>query len=534
MTGKQRRVLTATVLAAGAVFLDSTVVNVALPKIGQELKSSLFATLEAQSYVYNGYLLTLSALLILAGALADYYGRKRMYALGLWGFGLTSVMCGLSPSMDFLILARVLQGVAGALLVPGSLAIISSSFSQAEQGRAFGIWSAASAATTLLGPLVGGALVDSIGWRVAFLINVPLVLVALYALRHVAESHGDRATPEPVDESRDTAAKAGFDWWGALTIAVAVGGLAFGAIRGQEQNWRDPAAFIALGLGFLAAVFFPFRMRTTAHPLVPLSLFASRNFAVLNLSTFLIYGALYVSGYYQAIFFQGTLGYTALAAGAIGLPVGVFLTLFSAGVGSLLGRFGLRPFLTLGPLLMALGTLWLARIPSDSPAWQAKAGSFASLWPSAGYWTDVFPGMILFALGLTLLVAPITTGVMASVPPERTGLGSAINNAVSRVGPQLAGALVFVLITASFYSDLRSRTGLDVPSMEVRSQIAPLNKPARGVSEENARAAKEASTSAFHLAMWLCAGLLFAGALVNGLGLEGNKVPAAKQQSASQ
>lgn len=518
MTSKQRWVLTATVLAASVVFLDSTVVNVALPKIGQELRSRLFGTLEAQSYVYNGYLLTLSALLILAGALSDYYGRKRTYALGLWGFALTSGLCGLSPNMDFLILARVLQGVAGALLVPGSLAIISSSFARGQQGRAFGIWSAASAATTLLGPLVGGALVDSIGWRVAFLINVPLILVALYALRYV-------------DESRNTAAEERFDWWGALTVAVAVGGLAFGAIRGQEQNWRDPSAFVALALGAIAALIFPFQMRRSLNPLVPLSLFASRNFAVLNLSTFLIYGALYVSSYYQSLFFQGTLGYTALAAGAVGLPVGLLLTLFSARVGALSSRHGIRPFLTAGPLGMALGLLWLARIPSDSPAWTARPGDLSSLWPSAGYWADVFPAMIVFALGLSLLVAPITAGVMASVPPGRSGLGSAINNAVSRVGPQLAGALVFVLITASFYADLGRRTGLEVDDPQLRAQIAPLNKPSLAVSPANARAAHEASTRAFHLGMGLCAGLLLTGALANGLGLRTALGPAERSRT---
>lgn len=515
MTTQQRWVLTATVLASGAVFLDSTVVNVALPKMGQELKSALFATLEAQSYVYNGYLLTLSALLILAGALCDYYGRKRIYTLGLWGFGLTSGLCALASNMDFLILARVLQGVAGALLVPGALAIIGSSFSKAEQGRAFGIWSAASAATTLLGPLVGGTLVDTIGWRVAFLINIPLVLLALYALRHVDESHGAGAAGR-------------FDWLGAATIALAVGGLSYGAIRGQEQNWHDPAAFVALGLGFVAALVFPFQMRRTANPLVPLSLFASRNFAVINLSTFLIYGALYVSGYYQAIFFQGTLGYTALAAGAIGLPIGLLLTLFSARVGLLLGRYSLRFFLTVGPGLMMLGMLWLTRIPSDSSAWQARASFPASLWPSLGYWSDVFPGMLFMAAGLTLLVAPLTTGLMASVSPERTGLGSAINNAVSRVGPQLAGALVFVLITASFYANLQARTGLEVGSAQVRTTIAPLNKPAPSVNPTNARAAHQASTDAFRLAMGLCAGLLAAGALVNGLGLEARQTPKAE------
>lgn len=506
MTTAQRWTLIATVLASGVVFLDSTVVNVALPRIGEELESSLFGVLEAQSYVYNGYLLSLSALLILAGALSDYYGRKLIYAIGLWGFGITSAMCGLAPTMDFLILGRVLQGVAGALLVPGSLALIGSSFSQDEQGRAFGIWSASSAAMTLLGPLVGGALVDTLGWRVAFLINVPLLLIALYALRHVSES-------------KDEAASRQFDYLGAFVIALAVGGLAFGGIFGQERNWQDPLAFIALGLGVLATLVFVPLMRRSKNPLVPLSLFTSRNFAVINLSTFLIYGALYISSYYQAIFFQGTLGYSALAAGAIGLPISILLTLFSARVGSLVKRFGLRSFLTLGPILMALGLAWLMRLPGDSSAWVAQLTNPASLWPSAGYWRDVFPSMMLYAVGLTLLVAPLTTGLMASVPQERTGLGSAINNAVSRVGPQLAGAVIFVLITAAFYSDLSRTTGTPM-TLEIRQQIAPLNRPADTVEPELADAARSSSVRAFHLAMGACVVLLILGAVVNGVGLK--------------
>lgn len=505
MTTTQRWTLVATVLAAGVVFLDSTVVNVALPRIGQELESSLFGVLEAQSYVYNGYLLSLSALLILAGALADYYGRKKVYAIGLWGFGLTSVMCGLAPTMDFLILSRVLQGVAGALLVPGSLALIGSSFSEDEQGRAFGIWSASSSAMTLLGPLVGGALVDTLGWRVGFLVNIPLILLALYALRYIPESKNE-------DAAR------GFDYRGALVIALAVGGLAFGGIFGQERNWQDPLAFIALGIGAVATFLFVPLMRRSKNPLVPLSLFKSRNFSVINLSTFLIYGALYVSGYYQAIFFQGTLGYSALAAGAVGLPGSILLTLFSARVGSLVKRLGLRFFLTLGPALMALGLAWLLRLPAGSSAWQAQLANPASLWPSVGYWQDVFPAMVLFAIGLTLLVAPITTGLMASVPQERTGLGSAINNAVSRVGPQLAGAVVFVLITAAFYRDLEGSTGVAV-TPEVRGQIAPLNRPFEEADSTLAEAASGASVRAFHLAMGACVVLLVLGAGVNGLGL---------------
>jgi hypothetical protein len=262
-------------------------------------------------------------------------------------------------------------------------------------------------------------------------------------------------------------------------------------------------------------------MRRSKNPLVPLSLFTSRNFAVINLSTFLIYGALYVSSYYQAIFFQGTLGYSALAAGAVGLPISILLTLFSARVGSLVKRLGLRFFLALGPALMALGLAWLLRLPPQSSAWRAQLNNPASLWPSLGYWQDVFPAMIFFALGLTLLVAPLTTGLMASVPQERTGLGSAINNAVSRVGPQLAGALVFVLITAAFYNDLARSTGVPITT-EVRQQIAPLNKP--DTTEPNlATAAKDASVRAFHLAMGACVVLLLAGTVVNGVGLTGQR-----------
>jgi EmrB/QacA subfamily drug resistance transporter len=506
MNVSQRWTLIATVLASGVVFLDSTVVNVALPRIGQELKSSLFGVLEAQSYVYNAYLLSLSSLLILAGALSDYYGRKKIYAFGLWGFGITSAACGLAPNMDILILARILQGAAGALLVPGSLALIGSSFSQDEQGRAFGIWSASSAAMTLLGPLVGGALVDTLGWRVGFLINVPLLLVALYALRHIPESKSETVSGQ-------------FDYLGALVIALAVGGLAFGGIFGQERNWQDPLAFIALGVGVLGTVIFVPLMRRSKNPLVPLSLFASRNFAVINLSTFLIYGALYVSSYYQAIFFQGTLGYSALAAGAVGLPISILLTLFSARVGSLVKHFGLRFFLTFGPLLMALGLAWLMRLPLDSSPWIARIGEVSSLLPSAGYWQDVFPAMLLYAVGLTLLVAPLTTGLMASVPPERTGLGSAINNAISRVGPQLVGALIFVLITAAFYSDLSQRTNAPL-TVEMRQQLTPLNKPAGTLEPDLLDMARASSLNAFHLAMGACVLLLVAGSVINALGLK--------------
>jgi EmrB/QacA subfamily drug resistance transporter len=502
------------IVGSGIVFLDGTIVNVALPRIGRELPATLVGVLEGQTYVNGGYLAVLSALLILSGALNDYYGRRRMFAIGLAGFGITSLLCGLAPTMELLILFRLLQGAAGAILVPGSLAIITSTFSGAERGRAFGQWAAATSALTTLGPIVGGALVDTLSWRIAFLINPPLIAVALYAtLRHVPET-------------RDEQASGRFDWLGAAVVALAVGGLSFGLIRGQEREWNDPLAFVALGVGLVAGVAFPLLMARSPNPLVPLALFRSRNFAVINLATFLIYGALYVSFAFQGLFFQGTLGYTALAAGAAEVPVGILLALFSAKVGALCGRFGVRPFLVAGSLLMAVGFLWLARIPASSEPWVAVADRPASLLPNGGFLVDVLPGVLVFGIGLTLVVAPITTALMGSVPVRRSGLASAINNAISRVGAPLVGAIIFIAITASYYASIGLKVpGLDTSSPELRRQLAPLNRPAEDLPAEQKTAAREASTDAFRVAMLVSAALMVSGAGVSGFGLRREAEP---------
>jgi len=313
VSARERWTLIAAVLGSSIVFVDSSVVTVALPRIGRELPTTVLGVLEGQLYVYTGYLLTLSALLVLAGALSDYYGRRRIFLIGLVGFGLTSVLCGVAPNMEFLVLSRVLQGAAGAILVPGSLALLTANFSGEAQGRAYGVWAAATAATTILGPFIGGILVDTISWRVAFLINVPLVIVAVWAtLQHVPESRNERATGH-------------FDWLGAAVVAIAVGGLSFGATYGQQRDWRDPLAYVVLAAGVVATIAFPFLMARSREPLVPLDLFRSRNFTVTNISTFLIYGALYVSFYYLALFMQGVLGYSAAAAGLAGIPGGLLL-----------------------------------------------------------------------------------------------------------------------------------------------------------------------------------------------------------------
>jgi EmrB/QacA subfamily drug resistance transporter len=509
MTSTKRWTMLAVILGSGIVFLDSTVVNVALPKIGEELPSSLFGVLEAQSYVYNGYLLALSALLILAGALADYFGRRRMFFIGLVGFGATSVLCGLAPNMELLILFRVLQGAAGAILVPGSLALISATFEGEEQGRAYGIWAGASAGTTILGPFIGGLLVDSISWRAAFLINVPLVVLGAYA------------TIRYVQESRDESASGDFDWLGAVVIALAVGGLAFGAIRGQQEEWKGVVAFVSLAVGAAATIAFPFLMRRRKNPLVPLEMFRSRNFTVTNISTLVIYGALYVTFYYLAIFSQGTLGYNAAAAGVAGVPGSLFLALFSSRFGRMAARYGPRIFMTVGPILMALGVLWWARIPAHSSPWVFGTSGDGTILPPADYYGDLLPGHILFGIGIMMLVAPLTTALMTSVPKRHAGLGSAINNAISRVGPQLAGALIFVAIASTFYSGLKARVpSLDVSSSKVRMEVAPLNPPASSVSPEVKEAARDASTHSFHVAMVLSVGLLVVGAGVNWFGIK--------------
>jgi EmrB/QacA subfamily drug resistance transporter len=499
--------LLAVILGSGIVFLDGTIVNVALETIGEELPATAVGRLEGLTYVTSGYLAVLAALLIPAGAMADTYGRRRIFGIGLVGFGLASLGCGLAPTMELLILARLLQGAAGALLVPGALAIITAAFDGEERGRAIGIWAAATSALTTLGPLVGGVLVQSVSWRAAFLVNLPLVLVALIALRRVPES-------------RDENASGRVDWLGAAVAVVAVGGLAFGLTRGQESGWQDPVAFAALALGAVALVAFPVLMAVRPDPLVPLGMFRSRNFSVVNLATFLVYGALYTSMAFQGLFLQGTLGYSPLAAGIVSLPSGILLVLLSTTAGRVAGRVGARPFLTGGPALMAAGLLWLARIPPTSAAWEADVADPASLLPPADYLVDVLPGTLLFGLGLALLVAPLTTALMGSVPVGRAGLGSAINNAVSRVGSPLASAALFVVITATFVPALLAAVpGLTADGVEALG-ITPLLPPPAAAPPDLAAAVAAASTDAFHLAMLAAAGLLAAGAAVSFVGLE--------------
>jgi EmrB/QacA subfamily drug resistance transporter len=508
MTKTQRWTMLAAILGSSVVFLDGTIVNLALPQIGETLPATFVSVLEGQTYVASGYLATLAALLILAGAVADYYGRRRVFAIGLAGFGVTSLLCAFAPSLELLALFRVLQGATGALLVPGSLSIITATFDGEARGRAFGIWAAATSGLLLFGPIIGGVLVTAVSWRAAFFMNAPLVVVGLWAtLRHMKESH-------------DQSASGRFDWLGALVAVAAVGGLAFGAIRGEAQHWEDPSAFAALGVGAVATVAFPFLMARRPDPLVPLGLFRSRVFAVINLSTLLIYGALYISVYFQTLFLQGVLGYTPVASGMIGLPSGILLTVLSTRVGAIAGRRGPRPFLVAGPLVMAASLLWWARIPATSPGWAADIADPASLVPPAGTVTDVLPAVLGFGIGISLVVAPLTSALMSSVAVRFAGVASAINNAVSRVGSPIMSAVFFIVVSGTFYSTLAAQLpGVDPASPELRRLVQPINQPKPEASSEIRAAARQASTDAFHVASIACAALLAAGGAVNYVGL---------------
>jgi EmrB/QacA subfamily drug resistance transporter len=517
---QKRWTLVAVILGSGIVFLDTSVVNLALKAIGKELpRSFVSSAFEGQSYVYGFYFVTLSALLILAGAITDFFGRRKLFAIGLVGFLVTSVMCGLAWNMEALIAFRILQGAAGAFVVPGSLAIITASFEGEEQGRAYGIWAGASAATAILGPFIGGVLVNSISWRAAFFVNVPFLLVALWAtVRHVPES-------------RDENSAGHFDWIGSLVVVVAVGGLAFGAIRGEQTRWSGPEAIIALIVGGLALIALPVLMLKRPNPLVPPSLFKSRNFTVTNLSTFVIYGALYVSFTFQGLFMIGTLGYNEPAAGIAGIPSALLLTLLSTRFGRLAARHGPRLFMTVGPALMGLGLLWLVRLPATSAPWVFGTGAGKTLLPPSDYLVDFLPALLVFGAGLSVMVAPLTTAVMTSIPKQNAGVGSAINNAISRVGAPLVTAVIFIAIVSSFYAAIGEKVPeVDTNSSKFREAVAPLNPPdfaklklPQPVEAKVADADKEASTGALHVAVLVGSGLLFLGAAINGFGIRNPK-----------
>ena len=404
-----RWILLATVLGSGMAFLDGTIVHVALPAIREDLGGGL----AGQQWVADSYLVTLGALILLGGSLGDLYGRRSVFLIGVAGFAVTSVICGIAPSIGTLIVARGLQGVSAALLTPGSLAIIQSSFAPEDRSRAIGAWSGLSGVSTALGPFIGGYLVDNVSWRWAFLINLPLaVIVIIVTMRHVPESRDPESTKTP-------------DAMGSLTVAAALAGILYALIEGPSKGWDDGSVLIAAAVGSASLVAFVLVQARSSHPMVPLGIFKSRQFSGANITTLLVYGALGGAFLLIVLELQQVMGYSALEAGTALLPITLLLLFASSHAGALAQRVGPRLPMTLGPFIAGLGLFLFARVG-----------------PGETYLATVFPAAVVFGIGLSLTVAPLTAAVLAAVKVRHAGIASGINNAVARIAGLLAIALL--------------------------------------------------------------------------------------------
>jgi len=459
-----RWVIAATVLGSGMAFLDGTVVNVALPAIADDLDAGL----SGLQWTLDAYLVTLASLLLLGGALGDQYGRRRVYLVGMVTFTAASLLCGLAPDIRLLIGARALQGVGAAMLVPGSLAILTSTFDPADRGRAIGAWSALAGATAAIGPFLGGWLIDAVSWRLIFVINLPIAAVAAFiTMVHVPESR-----PEPssgADPARPDVA-------GAVLVSLGLAALAFALIEGADE--LGSTEVVAALVGVAALVAFVLVEGHRLNPMLPLGIFRSRQFTGANLTTFAVYAALGGALFLLVLELQLVLGYAALEAGASLLPVTMVMLLLSSRMGQLAQRVGPRWPMSVGPLIVAGGLLLMTRVGAG-----------------ATYATDVLPAVVVFGLGLAVTVAPLTAAVLAAVDDAHMGVASGVNNAVARV----AGLLAVAVLPAA--------VGLDISG------------------------GADAITSGFHRAAVVGAALCLAGGLVAYVTIRGGATVQASPQA---
>lgn len=419
MTRQQRLVLVIAVLASFVAFLDSSVINVALPAMTGELGGGL----TVQQWIVDAYLITLGSLILLAGSLSDVYGRIVVLRVGLIGFGVASVLIAVAGSAEFVIAMRAVQGIAGALLVPSSLAIIMSSFRDAAQAKAIGQWTAWTSAAFLAGPFLGGVFVDYLSWRLVFAINVIPIIVTLILLGMLGQKDIRRAGVH-------------IDYPGAVLGIIGLGGPVFALIEQGNLGWAHPAIYLPFGLGLLSFAAFIWWQSRAKNPMLPLGLFRIRNFSAGNLSTALVYGALSIGGFIVVIFLQEVAGFTATAAALALLPVSIGNVLLSSFFGGLSGKYGPRLFMTAGPIIAGAGYLLLLGVGQ-----------------SVNYFLNVLPGILLFAVGLSMTVAPLTAAVLGSVSAAQSGIGSAVNNAVARVAGLVAIAMLGVIIVGKLDVD---------------------------------------------------------------------------------
>lgn len=447
-TSQQMLILIVSIFATFVSMLDAFIVNVALPAIEQDFGGGLWT----QQWVVNAYFLTLGALMLLAGSMSDIFGRKRILTGGLIGFGIASLACALAPNAGFLIISRAIQGAAGAFLVPSSLALIMDNFSGSDKGEAIGKWTAWTVAAAVIGPLLGGFLTDTFSWRYIFAINVVPIAVTLLLMSKI----------RTIDtENR----RVKVDILGAIYAGLGLGGVIYGLIEQPNMGWQHPLVIIPISAGILLLGWFIRHEQKTTYPMLPLKLFLNRNFGIGNIATIFIYGALSLSGFLVTIFIQQTGGYSAFAAGLTFLPVTIIMFFASSYFGRLSGKFGPRIFMSAGPIIAGIGFLLMLRLDE-----------------TVMYWTDLFPGVVLFGFGLAVTVAPLTTAILGSIDNRQSGIGSAVNNAVSRIAGLLTIAVIGIFI------------------------------------------GPQLSVSGFHSGLWIIALMLFMGGIISAIGITNSPI----------
>ncbi len=429
--------LSIAVLASFVAFLDGTVITIALPAMERDLGGGL----STQQWAVDAYLITLGALILVAGSVSDAYGRLLVMRIGLIGFALTSIAIAVAPGPELLIVARALQGIAGALLVPSSLALITSTFRGAAQARAIGIWTAMTTVALIAGPLIGGLFVDFASWRFAFLINVLPIGITLWLMVRLGQRDVRRAD-------------ASIDWLGAVLCTVGLGGVVYALIEQPNLGWSSPMIWVTLVVGVLSFAGFLVRQRFARSPIMPLSLFRVRNFWSGNLATWFIYGALSLNGFVLGVYLQQGAGLPATLAGLATMPTSILMILFSARVGALAGKWGPRLFMTVGPIVMGLGALLLLTVT-----------------PEFSYWTQVLPSVLVFSLGLTITVAPLTSAILGAIEPERSGIASAVNNAVARIAGLVVIAMLAGILGGSLDLDGFHRAALVTAAMMIAGGV---------------------------------------------------------------
>lgn len=411
MSKQQRLVIVISILASFVAFLDGSVIGVALPAVTRELGGGL----PVQQWVNDAYLITLGSLILIAGSFSDIFGRKKVLVGGLIGFAVTSLLCAIAPTSLVLIIARGLQGAAAALLVPSSLALIISAFSGAKQAKAIGTWTAWTGIAFIIGPLVGGVLVDVASWRYVFVINLIPIAITLWFMRSL--------------ELEDKPKKASIDVLGGVLSAAGLSGVVYALIEQARYGWSSPIIYGTFTVGLLLLATFVYHEYRSSRPMTPLPLFKVRNFSAGNIATFFIYGGLSLLTFVLVIFLQQVAGYSALAAGAATIPITLLLFFLSPQFGALSGKYGPRFFMAVGPFIIALGALLMLLVTHQAP-----------------YLPYLLAGILLFGLGLSITVAPLTGAILGSITPDQAGIGSAINNAVARIAGLLSIALIGTFI----------------------------------------------------------------------------------------